>query len=414
MQVDPSAEPELAAPPPVVAVMVTRDPGEWFDSALAALSAQDYDNLSILVIDAASNEDPTGRVAAVAPEAFVRRLSDDPGWASASNEALDMVQGSSYLLFCHDDAAPAPDSVRLLVEEAYRSNAGIVGPKLVDWDEHERIVSAGITIDKTGVIAQLVDPGELDQEQHDAVRDVFAVDGAFLLVRTDLATSLRGFDPKLSPHGEDVDFCWRAQIAGARVLVAPAARVAHRGATLGGFRAGLSDENADRKDVARHRDEVRASEVRHRVRMVLTNYSAVHLLRVVPQLLLVQVAELVYSLLAGRRRVAASVVGGWGDVLPRFVVRARSSPRAGGDSAAPRQRSPSSSGPRVRAPQPIRPRSASRRGPRPRVRRIGRGPAARGGRFTDRACCLGCPPGRAPCRYARTAHRDPSCGRTVR
>ena len=180
-----------------MAVVVTHDPGPWFDSALAALAAQDYGDMSVLVIDAASSEDPTSRVAAVAPDAFVRRLANDPGWAAAANEALGMVQGAAYLLFCHDDVAPAPDAVRLLVEEAYRSNAGVIGPKIVDWDEHVRIISVGETIDKTGVVAPMVDPGELDQEQHDAVRDVFAVDGAFMLVRADLAVSLGGFEPKL-------------------------------------------------------------------------------------------------------------------------------------------------------------------------------------------------------------------------
>jgi GT2 family glycosyltransferase len=123
-----SSDGELTALPPVVAVVVTHDPGPWFDSALAALAAQDYGDLSILVIDAASAEDPTARVASVAPEAFVRRLASDPGWPMAINEALGMVQGAAYLLFCHDDVAPAPDSVRLLVEEAYRSNAGVIGP----------------------------------------------------------------------------------------------------------------------------------------------------------------------------------------------------------------------------------------------------------------------------------------------
>ncbi len=314
MDVDlPSESDELTAPPPVVAVMVTRNPGDWFDSALAALSAQDYDNLSVLVIDAASDDDPTARVAAVAPEAFVRRLSEDPGWARAANEALGMVQGASYLLFCHDDAAIAPDAVRLMVEEAYRSNAGVIGAKLVDWDEHDRIISAGLTIDKTGVVSQLVEPGELDQEQHDAVRDVFAVDGAVMLVRADLATTLRGFEPKQWPYGEDIDFCWRAQIAGARVMVAPAARAAHRAASVNGYRAGL--DPADRKAAARHRDETRATELRHRVRMVATNYSVPHLVRVVPQVLLVLVGELAYSLIAGRRRVTAAVFTSWRDVF---------------------------------------------------------------------------------------------------
>ncbi|HVT76223.1 MAG TPA: glycosyltransferase family 2 protein, partial [Acidimicrobiales bacterium] len=314
---DSEVDGELTSLPPVVAVVVTRDPGPWFDSAVAALAAQDYGDLSILVLDAGSVEDPTSRVAAVAPEAFVRRLGNDPGWPAATNEALGMVQGAAYLLFCHDDCAPAPDAVRLLVEEAYRSNAGVIGPKIVDWDEHNRIVSVGVTIDKTGVVAPLAEPGELDQEQHDAVRDVFAVDGACMLVRADLAASLGGFDPKLWPHGEDIDFCWRAQIMGARVMVAPAARASHRGATRNGFRAGLGNaaRPGDKRDRSRHRDEVRAAEVRHRVRMVLTNYSAPHLLRVLPQLVIVQIAELLYALLAGRRRVAAAIVGGWAEVL---------------------------------------------------------------------------------------------------
>ena len=41
--------------PPVVAVVVVRDPGPWFEEALRALAAQDYQALSILVIDAGSD-----------------------------------------------------------------------------------------------------------------------------------------------------------------------------------------------------------------------------------------------------------------------------------------------------------------------------------------------------------------------
>ena len=60
--------------PPVVAVVVTNDPGPWLEEALASLGAQDYPNLSVLVIDAASAEDPTPRIADVVPNAFVRVL----------------------------------------------------------------------------------------------------------------------------------------------------------------------------------------------------------------------------------------------------------------------------------------------------------------------------------------------------
>ena len=48
-----------------------------------------------------------------------------------------MVDGAAYYLLCHDDIALDPDAVHLLVEEAFRSNAGVVSPKVVSWDDPE-------------------------------------------------------------------------------------------------------------------------------------------------------------------------------------------------------------------------------------------------------------------------------------
>src|SRR5205814_10300093 len=152
------------------------DPGEWLEETLTALGAQDYPNLSLLVLDAgASGDDPTARIAQVLPDAYVRRVEGNPGFGAAANEALAAVEGAAFFLFCHDDAAPDPDAVRQLVEEAMRSNAGIVGPKLVEWDRPEHLAEVGLAVDKLALGHSLVEGGELDQEQHDAVRDVFAV-----------------------------------------------------------------------------------------------------------------------------------------------------------------------------------------------------------------------------------------------
>ena len=121
--------------PAVVAVVVARDPGAWFEEAITSIADQDYPNLSILVVDAHSADEVMPRVGRAAPGAFVRRLDEDPGFGAAANEVLEVVEGAAFYFLCHDDVAPAPDVVRILVEEAYRSNAAVVGPKLVQWDE---------------------------------------------------------------------------------------------------------------------------------------------------------------------------------------------------------------------------------------------------------------------------------------
>lgn len=296
-----------AAPsaPPVVAVVVTHDPGPWLEEALAALGEQDYPNLSVLVVDAASAQDPTARVASVLPSAYVRRLPDNRGYGPSANEALTVVEGASHLLFCHDDAAPAPDAVRVLVEEAFRSNAGIVAPKYVQWDAPARLLQVGMGADKSGAPSTTVERGELDQEQHDRVRDVFVAPGGCTLVRADLFETLGGFDPQVSLYEEDLDLSWRAQIAGARVIVAPSARVRHLEAMSAGRRA----DGAGAPDSLRR--FVRPRQLRHRLRAVLKNYSLFHLMRVLPQIILLNLGEVLYGLVFGRRRTAFDIIGAW-------------------------------------------------------------------------------------------------------
>lgn len=281
--------------PSVVAVVVTHDAGPWLEEVLACLGAQDYPALSVLVIDAASAADPTPRVASVLPGAYIRRLGENPGFGATANEVLRMVEGASFLVLCHDDVAPEPDVVRLMVEEALRSNAGIVGPKLVDWNDPERLLQVGLNADRTGTPSSLVERDELDQAQHDAVRDVFAVPGGCTLVRADLFAELGGFDAAITLLGDDVDLCWRAQVLGARVVVAPQARVRHREA--------LPERHAV--------DDRRRLQARHRVRSLLKCYGGLSLVRAVPVALLLSLAEIVYALAAGRRDQAGDIASAW-------------------------------------------------------------------------------------------------------
>ncbi len=284
-----------AVVPAVVVVLVTHDAGPWFEETLQGLADQTYPDLSLLVIDNASAEDPTDRVTAIVPTAHVHRLEVDRGFGAAANVVTELVEGASFYAFCHDDIALEPDTIRSLVEEAFRSNAGVIGPKLVDWHDPRRLLQVGLGVDKTGVQAPITERGELDQEQHDAVRDVFAVPGACTLVRADLFEALGGFDDGIDHLGDDVDLCWRAHLLGARVMIAPAARVRHLEA-LG-----------DRRPV----DDRRRLLARHRLRTVLVAYGPFHRWRVLPQAVLFAVIEALYALASGHPDQARDVVGAW-------------------------------------------------------------------------------------------------------
>ena len=278
----------------MVAVVVADQPGSWFEETLTALAEQDYPNQSVLVMDTGGDADSARRVASILPDAYLRRVPDGTGFAATANDVLETVQGASFLVFCHDDVAMAPDAIRQLVEEALRSNAGIVAPKVVEWDHPDRLLDVGLAVDKTGACASLVERGELDQEQHDAVKDVFAVSNTCMLVRCDLFGVLHGFDTAME-HGADVDLCWRAQVAGARVVVNPAAMVRH-----------LTTEKG-LEDVP----EQESVQSRFHLRAMLKTYSLLHLARVVPQAMVVTLVETVIALFARRWSEARALSGAW-------------------------------------------------------------------------------------------------------
>ena len=293
---DTAGEETATRAPAVVVVVVAHEPGAWFASTLASFGALEYSNLSVLVVDAGSSEPVEPLVHSVLPDALVHRLDDNPGFGAAANTALEVVAGASFYLFCHDDVRAEDGLVQLLVGEAFRSNAAIVGPKIVDWDEPRLLRSVGFTCDRSGAWVTTVDPGEIDQSQHDAVRDVFAVSDACILVRADLFEALGGFDPGIDYHGGDLDLCWRAQVAGARVVVAPSARVGHREA------------------LAQRRPELgrRRRQARHAIRTRRVAYRPFRRWTVAPGAALLAVAEVLYALITGHWGHAVDVVAAWG------------------------------------------------------------------------------------------------------
>lgn len=289
--------------PAVVAVVVTTGPGPGLEATLASLVVQDYEELSLLVVANGETEHVPTRVATVAPNAFVRVLDENRGFAAACNEASLMVEGSAFFLFCHDDVLLESDAVHRMVEAAFRTNAGIVSPKVVAYEDPLILLHVGQTCDRFGVAHERVEPGEIDHGQQDLERDVFVAPGGVMLVRSDLFTTLRGFDPLIPVLGEDLDLCWRAQVAGARIVVAPSAKIAHRETIATGERpvSAVGTRRASRQDLHR----------RHQLLVVATGWGLRNTIATLLLLLVMDLMELGLALVGRDTDRAGAIVGSW-------------------------------------------------------------------------------------------------------
>ncbi|WP_410662413.1 glycosyltransferase [Amycolatopsis sp. lyj-84] len=246
---------------PVLAIVVCHNGENWLPLALSALRRSGVRPRHVLAVDTGST-DRTAKILAdaAAPEGVVGgtdttpvldgilTLSDDVGFGAAVGEAVEHAierwgDPGGWLWLLHDDCAPEPDCLENLLAAAENEpEATVLGPLAVDWSDPRLIVEAGLSTDAIGH-RQQISPEEADTA-------VLAVPSAGSLVRREVWHDLGGYDPGFPLLREDLDFGWRANAAGGRVLSVADARLRHARALSTGQREpdalGLSLATANR------------------------------------------------------------------------------------------------------------------------------------------------------------------------
>jgi GT2 family glycosyltransferase len=288
------SEEQPLACPPVLAVVVTHGlHADRFEVLLGALAEQDYPRLSVLVVDLSGRNDTTDRVRSSLPAARVLQVPGREEFATAANHVLDpdrpQARRAEFFVFCHDDVFPDMGAVTALVEAATEWEADVVGPKFVAQDDPRRLLHVGLGVDRAGTTMPLVERRELDQGQHDGVREVFTFPAGFTLVRAEGFTAMAGFDEAIGSPDDELGLCWRARAAGSRVVVATDARVRRDGQSWAGPR----------------------DQARYRVRALLSCSSRLDLLWIVPQAFALSLVQAVGGLVTGGPRRARIALGAW-------------------------------------------------------------------------------------------------------
>ncbi len=245
-----SGRPALSAPPSaqqVTAVLVGHDGATWLPRVLTSLAGQTRPPDHFVAVDTGS-EDGTGVLLrdALGP-ARVLTAPRSTGFGDAVRQAVARAdsmtrrpaahRGDPWIWLLHDDSAPDPRALELLLAVAARSSSvAVVGPKVVAWDDPDVLLEVGLSVGRGGRRDTGLDGLERDQGQHDHRTDVLAVSSAGMLVRRKVWDELGGFDPALPLLRDDIDLCWRTHLAGHRVVLAPGAVVADAQASVRGLR----------------------------------------------------------------------------------------------------------------------------------------------------------------------------------
>lgn len=203
-------------------------------------SVSKVDGAEVIVADNASTDASMTIMKEMFPHIRTLHFEKNLGFTGGYNRAFMELDSSDdapeYFLLINSDIEVSEDWLSPLVEWMdCHPDCGACAPKLHSWQEREKFEYAGAAggyIDRFGYPfcrGRILKRLETDNGQYDTPRDVFWATGACLLVRSSLYKKLGGLDERFFAHMEEIDLCWRMQLAGYKVTIVPESLVYHVG-----------------------------------------------------------------------------------------------------------------------------------------------------------------------------------------
>ncbi len=197
--------------------------------------ASTYGNKKVYVADNASTDDSLAFVKQQFSAVEIISLDKNYGFAEGYNRVLTQVQADYFVLLNSDVEVQAGWIEPIIDLMEHDKNIAACQPKILSYNNRELFEYAGACggwIDAYGFAfsrGRVFDILEKDEGQYDTITDTFWASGAAMFVRAEVYQKLGGLDSYFFAHMEEIDLCWRMQLAGYSIKCCPQSVVYHIG-----------------------------------------------------------------------------------------------------------------------------------------------------------------------------------------
>lgn len=202
---------------------------------LPSVCATVYGNYEVVLADNASTDLSVDWVRTHYPVVKIIINSTNEGFAGGYNWALPQVNADYYVLL-NTDVEVTSDWLQPIIacmEEDKQIAA--CQPKILSYHNKglfEYAGAAGGWIDYLGYPfsrGRIFDVCEEDKGQYNNLSEIFWASGAALFIRSSVFHEQGGFENAFFAHQEEIDLCWRIQLAGYKIMACPRSIVYHVG-----------------------------------------------------------------------------------------------------------------------------------------------------------------------------------------
>jgi len=221
--------------PKVAVVIIHWNRRNLLEQFLPFLVKSTYSNLEIVVADNNSDDDSIAFVKTNYPNITIVKNDYNYGYAGGYNHALKHVT-ADYFVLLNNDIEVTPNWIEPVIEAMEKDKTiAAAQPKMLDYNNRNKFEYAGAGggyLDVFGYAfcrGRIFEVLEEDKGQYNDTHAAFWATGACMFVRAEVFKKLHGFDEHFFAHMEEIDLCWRMQLAGHALVTVPQSVVYHVG-----------------------------------------------------------------------------------------------------------------------------------------------------------------------------------------
>ena len=267
--------------PLVDIIICVKNNKEIISKCLESVKKQRYKNINCMVLDDNSTDGTCDLIKKKYKFVTCITLSGK-GPSFNRNEGIKK-SGGKYIITMDSDAILNRDWVKKMVLFMEKNiGIGIASGKIL-YENSNKINIAGGGMGKSGIVCHLGEGKNKNEETK--IKKVIYLCSASMIIRRKILKKIGLFDPEYFYGYEDLDLCWRANLAGFEVIYYPFAESYH-------------EQNTTIKNIPSPRISFLGN--RNRILTLLKNYEGLSLLRYFPTF----IAHFIFLILFRKNKIS--------------------------------------------------------------------------------------------------------------
>ena len=266
----------MAKQEPLVSIIILNyNFGDLLLKCVESIKNSNYTNYEIILVDNASRDNSHKLCKEKFPEINLIENEKNLGYGGGNNVGIAAAKGD-FLVLLNPDTVVQRDWLQELLLANKMNGNGLYQPKLLMLADKSKINSAGNMIQTFG-FGYSLGKTENDCDKYNIPKKIGFASGACLFFSKDLMDKVGFFDPFLFAYHDDMDLGWRAAKVGISSYYVPSSVVYHLGS--------YSHQSKKQKFYLLERN-------RHYC--ILTHYSTKTFLKMLPALILIEMAMFLF------------------------------------------------------------------------------------------------------------------------